>query len=308
MTRNPAPVLSLPNPVPDLGAERLAGFGASRWQEWTQGFQSLRQRWACLNLNCTERSGLRAWCKLPSRIQLQQGWCCSPECFETAFQRLAAGILHEPAPGPMRPHRIPIGLTLLSRGLIDQAQLKLALEAHNSRGGRVGEWLVRQGAVGEDAVATAVALQWARPTFPLAQSQGWRQCRTWMPLTLLESLRMLPLHFAAQPRKLYVGFTQAVEFSALEALADVFECKTESCIVSDSALDAVFEQMRALPDADQVQDVAFDRITDSHEIAGTVRQYARYAEARQIRLASVGPFLWVRIRGQRAVHLSFKYR
>src|SRR6185437_11822385 len=168
MTRNPAPVLSLPNPVPDLGAERLAGFGASRWQEWTQGFQSLRQRWACLNLNCTERSGLRAWCKLPSRIQLQQGWCCSPECFETAFQRLAAGILHEPAPGPMRPHRIPIGLTLLSRGLIDQSQLKLALEAHNARGGHGGG--AAMGAA--DVSAGAVARLAAGPVVDAANAAG----------------------------------------------------------------------------------------------------------------------------------------
>ncbi|MGH9393584.1 MAG: hypothetical protein ACRD1E_05395 [Terriglobales bacterium] len=300
MTRNPSPVLTLPPALPELGADRLAGI--------SQGWQALRQRWVCMGPECSERNGLRAWWKLPARIQLQQGYCCSPECFQAAFERLAAAIVHAPPPGPARAHRIPLGLTLLSRGHIDHAQLRLALEAHHGRGGRVGEWLVRQGAASEDDVATAVALQWARPTFPLASSQGWRQCRTWMPLTLLEAMRMLPLHFAAQRRRLYVGFTQTVDSSALAALAQVFECETESCIVTDSALQAVFEQMRALPDAEQVQDVSFDRMSDAGEIAGIVRQYARYAEARQIRLASVGPFLWVRIRGQRAVHLSFRYR
>lgn len=272
------------------------------------GWRALRQRWNCMGPDCVGRNGLRSLVKRPARLQLQQGWCCSQECFEAAFERLAAPLLRTlAAPRRPRPHRVPLGLLLLSLGEITSQQLRQALAAQATHGqGRVGDWLVRQGAIKEDTVAAGVALQWARPTFPLAQSQGWRQCRGWAPQAMLDSLQMLPLHFAAQQRLLFVGFTQSVDATALAALAYIFECKTESCIVTDSAQQQVLKQMRALPALAQVQDVAFERMDNPHEIARIVRQYAREAEARQVRVACAGPFIWVRIRGDRVVHLTFK--
>ncbi|HVA62944.1 MAG TPA: hypothetical protein VNF74_04395 [Terriglobales bacterium] len=302
MTRPPT-ALALPPPLPALGGETVKASMAHGWQ-------ALRERWLCLGPNCGERNGLRSWCKLPARIQLQQGWCCSPECFQAAFEQMAAPLLRTLSqPRAPRPHRVPLGLLLLSRGRIDSVQLRQALQAQQAENhGRIGDWLIRQGAIAEDDIAAAVGLQWARPLYPLAQSQTWRLCRGWVPLALLQALRMLPLHFAADRRRLYVGFTQTVEFTALAALAQIFECKIESCIVTDSSLDAALEELRTLPGSELVQDIAFDRMDNAAEIAGVVRQYARYAEARQIRLAAAGPFLWVRIRGERVVHLTFRGR
>jgi len=278
-----------------------------------RGYQALRQRWVCMGPRCLEREGLRSWCKLPARIQLQQGWCCGPECFQDAFRALAVEMLHAHAAGEYRReprrHRIPLGLLLLSRGQISREQLSQSLEAQAAAGhGRIGDWLVRHGVIQEDDVAAGVGLQWARPIFRLAQSHTWKNCRGWVPPSILESLRMLPLHFAPQRRRLYVGFSQTIDCNALAALASVFECKTESCIVTDSALDAVFEQIHALPADERVQDIAFERVDDPAEIAGIVRQYARHAEARQIRLAMMGSFLWVRVRGQRIIHITFHGR
>ncbi|MGH9480632.1 MAG: hypothetical protein ACRD1L_00945 [Terriglobales bacterium] len=305
-----------PEPLAAPGSERLAPLSAlggetAASRTPAHGWQALRQRWNCMGPECNERNVFRAWVKRrPARLQLQQGWCCSPECFEAAFERLARPLLGGlAAPRRARPHRVPLGLLLLSHGTITSAQLRQALAAQQACGqGRVGEWLVRQGSIREDEVAAGVALQWARPTFPLAQSQSWHQCRGWAPRAVLEALNMLPLHFAAQQRRLYVGFTQTVDTTALAALAYIFECKTEACIVTDSSLHQAFEQMRALPELDQIQEVALERTDNPHEIAGMVRQYARYAEARQVRVASAGPFLWVHIRGGRVVHLTFKIK
>ncbi len=296
MTRAPMPL-----PLPGAPGSEPAPRSTLAWQ-------ALRQRWVCMGPRCQERNGLRALWKLPSRIQLQQGWCCSPDCFQAAFERLATQFLRSERPRGPRAHRIPLGLLLLSRGSIEQTQLRRALEARQTEGGRIGEWLVRQGAVSEDTIAAGVGLQWARPIYPLAQSQGWRQCQGWAPRALLETMRMLPLHLAAAQRRLYVGFTQTVEYSALAALAAIYECATEACIVTDSALDAVLEQMRAAPADGAVQEADFEKMSGAVEIAGIVRQYARYAEARQIRMAPAGPFLWVRIRGERVVHLTFRLR
>lgn len=308
--------LTLPPALPPFTEESLVASAR-------RGYRSLRRRWLCLGPECAERDGLRAWCKLPARIQLQDGWCCSPECLQAAVAALAAIELRRIRMAPVpHTHRVPLGLTLLSRGIITAPQLRAALEAqhqaqHEAQGqhpgfrpARIGEWLVRDHAASEEEVAAGVALQWARPTFPLDQSQGWRQCRNWVPFPVLEALRMLPLHCvhasAAARRRLYVGFTQSIDFHALSALAQIFECQTESCIITESALNRVFDEIRALSVQAQVQDISFDHIDDAAEVAGITRQYAKLVQARQIRLAALGPFLWVRLRGDRIIHLTFR--
>jgi len=291
---------ALPPALPRLpGDSLLASAG--------RGYRAFRRRWKCMGPSCGDR---RLRSLLPARIQLQQGWCCSPECFQEAFQTLAVEHLRTASvPVPPHRHRVPLGLLLLSRGLINQAQLRQALELQSSYGtGRVGDWLVRNGALSEEDVAAGVALQWSRPIFRLPESSGWHQCRGWVPLTILETLRMLPLHFALSRRRLYMGFTQSIDFHACAALAMIFECKLEACIVTDSTLDNIFEQLRGLSSYDHVQDIAFDHIDEAAEISGIVRQYAQYTQARQIRLAPVGPFLWVRIHGQKIIHLTFRAR
>ena len=54
---------------------------------------------------------------------------------------------------PAKAHRVPLGLLMLSRGLVDNEQLKKALKAQKDSGsGRVGEWLRHIGAVSEEQV------------------------------------------------------------------------------------------------------------------------------------------------------------
>lgn len=300
MTRGPAAAVLPPPPAALEGAAPRGALGG--------GWQALRRRWACMGPDCGERYGLRAWCKLPARVQLQEGWCCSPECFEAAVELHARQLIRAATPPPARAHRIPLGLLLLSHGLISQAQLRDALEAHRQRGGRLGEWLVRQGAVRENEIAATVGMQWARPTFPLADSQGWQACRGWVPLALLAALRMLPLYFAPAQRRLYVGFTQVVDFNALAGLGDMLGCATEACIVADSAWEAAIEQLRTTPGPAGVENIDLEDMESAAEIAGTARQYARYADARQVKMAAIGSSLWVRIRGQRVIHLTFRLR
>lgn len=303
----PPALAPIPQTLPPIESESLIS-SAKR------GYRALRQRWLCLGPECPEREGLRSWIKLPSRMRLQDGWCCSPECLQAAVEALAADKLRRirMAPTP-HTHRVPLGLTLLSRGTITAAQLRTALEAQQTSRGerrsRIGEWLIRQHAASEEEIAAGVGLQWARPTFPLERSQGWLQCRGWVPLPVMEALRMLPLHFVAAQRKLYVGFTQSIDFHALNALSLIFECKTESCIVTDSALDRAFEEMRglnAMRGAHAAEDIAIERVDGAGEVARITRQYARLVQARQIRMAALGPFLWVRLRGERIVHITFR--
>lgn len=264
------------------------------------------ERWTCQSPECKQRHRLHAWYRRPYSIELQGGRCCSPQCLQSAITRMVGDWLPIEAPPEPRPHRIPLGLLLLSRNLITADQLRQAVQAQQQNGyGRLGEWLCERRMVAEGQITAAVALQWARPIFPLSQSHSWQQCRGWLPMTLIENCRMAPLHFAADRQTLFVGFTQDIDFQVLEAIQSVYGCRTEPCIVSDSSLNAVVAEFRLRSVHRSAVDLLFEE-TDVEEIGSIVRQYAQRLTSRQIRLSVVPPFLWVRLQGEFTSHLTFR--
>lgn len=264
------------------------------------------QSWRCQSPGCVERSGQRPWYKRPYAIELQGGRCCSPDCLQHAIVRLAGDLLPRgEAPAP-RAHRIPLGLLLLSRNVIDAEQLRGALEAQKQNGrGRLGEWLRREHGVPEEQITAAVALQWARPLFPLPESPTWRQCRGWLPLGLMHTLSMAPLHFAADQQCLYVGFSQTVAFHALHAVQEIYGCRTEACIIGDSDLERIETEFRRSSVHPAAVDLRFDG-SSLEEIGAIVREHAQRLLTRQIRMTAVAPFIWVRLQGEHASHLLFR--
>src|SRR5208337_4688126 len=99
-------------------------------------------------------------------------WYCCPECFERALAAAVGQSLPGMVQPPAAPHRVPLGLLMLSRGLVDNEQLKKALKAQKDSGsGRVGEWLRHIGAVSEEQVRQILGVQWSIPIYPLNQSR-----------------------------------------------------------------------------------------------------------------------------------------
>ncbi len=64
------------------------------------------------------------------------------------------------------PHRVPLGLVLLSRQQLTAEQLRAGLAAQRSAGrGRIGEWLQTLGFASEQQVTSALARQWSCPVW-----------------------------------------------------------------------------------------------------------------------------------------------
>src|SRR6516162_2240891 len=83
-------------------------------------------------------------------VELDGRWYCCPDCFEQAAQVEFSRMCRVSAGRQPRQHRVPLGLLLLSRGVIDSRQLQEALEAQRqSRKGRLGKWLIQLGSVNE---------------------------------------------------------------------------------------------------------------------------------------------------------------
>src|SRR5580693_7322615 len=70
----------------------------------------------CQNYACRQpRDFWNAWMRNDQGVRLQDHWYCSPECFESAAQSALFRLLPGAVDEPKRPHRIPIGLVLLSK-------------------------------------------------------------------------------------------------------------------------------------------------------------------------------------------------
>ena len=158
----------------------------------------------CENPRCDHRRVLWPFGAVKSAGMFLQGhWYCSPDCFEIAVQEALVQLLAVPESSQKKSHRIPIGLLLLSRGTINDAQLKQALDLQRTRGnGRIGKFLQEIRAVSEQDITSGLAAQWGCPVYPLesgrpASSRRTRghgatggyprsaQCASLLPLALL---------------------------------------------------------------------------------------------------------------------------
>jgi len=235
----------------------------------------------------------RALLEPPTGILLDGRWHCGPECLEGAL----VGLLDQTLPTVSSPiaksHRIPLGLLLLSQGLISQEKLREALKAQrNSRCGRVGEWLRHLGAVSEQQITRALGMQWSLPVFPLEKTRNYLECAHLVPLPLLDSVGMVPAHFILASRHLYVAFADRVDYTALYAVEKMLDCKTEPCLAQQTAIEKALEEIRLRP---RPAETMVDNVRDPQEMARTTCGFASKLKAEEVRVAGCGEFIWVRL-------------
>ena len=248
----------------------------------------------CENPACTSRRALWGlWRRAADGIRLQGRWYCSPECFETIacaeFQRLCSA----PDAGRKKVHRMPIGLLMLSRGVITDQQLKQALALQKEKGnGKLGKFLQEIGAVTESEVAAGLAAQWGCPVFPLGDAPGFPQVATLLPITLLETGRMLPVHLLSVQQTLYLAFVEGIDRNALYAVEQMLRLRTVPCIVSESAYREAIEELAQIGDS---QSTVFESRFDAREMARTTRSYVLRVGAYDAWMARTSRFVWVRL-------------
>ena len=247
----------------------------------------------CENLSCgTNRGILLRILRRPSGIRLHGRWYCGPDCFEQAVAEDLCRLprfLRRPRP---KQHRIPLGLLLLSRGVIDEEQLKVALRMqHQGIRPRLGDCLRERGWIREQQITTALSVQWGCPVFPLEQDLGYLECAALLPMPLLESGRMLPVYRSRDGSLMYIGFTDGIDHATLSAIEHMLECRTAPCVVAESTLFQCLDEIRKLPRPEQI---AFDTTFDPPQMARTIRGYAIKLHAYEVRVGCSGENAWVR--------------
>lgn len=251
----------------------------------------------CENTACRQRRIYwPSWLRKDEGICFQGQWYCSPECFEHAARGALMRLLPAQEETPRRHHRIPIGLLLLSRGTINDHQLKQALLRQREQGGgKLGKILRDLQIASEQDITDGLARQWGCPVYPLGKAREFLQCASLLPLTLLEAGRMLPVHYLRLQQTLYLAFVEGIDRTALYAIEQMLHVRTVPCVVSESELSGALESFRPLASAPAA---VFESPNEPLEMARTTRSYAGQVGATEVWAARSGTFIWVRMRAE----------
>lgn len=245
----------------------------------------------CADASCRRTRIWQRACLRREGVELGGRWFCSPQCFEAALrQRLERGGSSNRRPVPAR-HRIPLGLMMLSRGQLNNHQLRSALEAQRLHGGRIGQWLENMGYATEQQVTAALGLQWACPVLP-SLSVGDPRCAQMVPFALLKRFRMLPLRSVPETQTLFVAFSERLHYAALNSIEDMLDCRTQPCLAGSSRLELMLENMGRTRFPGEY---LFPGLHDACEMARIAAGYALKLGARRARVANCGEYVWIRL-------------
>lgn len=256
----------------------------------------------CANVKCRAHySRLRSVKRRRNGISLYGKWYCSAECFEDAAIQIVARLESETA-APEHHPRLPLGLTLLSRGTITADQLREASQQQRASGQLLSEVIRRLGYASEDEIAAAVAEQWNCPLFRLERRPVRIPWRFSIPTRILRECSAMPAHFSSGTNILFLGFPGAVDYRLVNQARELLKVEVQPCIITDTA----FRRWLATCPEDE-NEIVFERSSSPAEITRIVRNYCMQTGAEEARFAKVGDLLWSHLVSARAaMNILFK--
>ncbi|HXW90268.1 MAG TPA: hypothetical protein VEK33_06955 [Terriglobales bacterium] len=265
-------------------------------QGLTKTFFGGKDRRECANPRCSAKS------KQPIGIVFYEQWFCSPDCFEPAVQQKLVESLSTRDKQEKHPSlRMPLGLVLVSRGILSHEQLKIALNHQRTSGTNFGEVLQELGFATQQQVTAAVAAQWACPVFSIGDRPLPAGVR--IPTRLLELYGMLPVHFSETGRKLMVGFITRVQHHMLSIIEHVTSCTATPCFITDNEYR---RHLQALAVESAEHELVCDRPIGPAEIAKLVRDQISQTGGEEVRFGMCRDYLWVRLLGHQEIDLLFR--
>jgi hypothetical protein len=203
---------------------------------------------------------------------------------------------------------MPLGLVLISQGLLTSAQLREVTDEQRQFGGEIGELLVRRGSVSERQVTAVRATQWGCPVF--AMPKHLARAMIHIPSTFMKLYSAVPLLHVAATKFILVGFVHGIDYGLLYAVEQMTGCKTQPCFVTPS--DFQVQMMRQVQSdatgGDATPDeIKFEAKQSVAEMAATLCTYGADLEADQVILEKCKEYLWARLScGAREVDLLFR--
>jgi hypothetical protein len=242
-------------------------------------------------------------------IRMGDRWYCSPPCFAAAAeQKLSELLTTRRLEQPNRVPRMPLSLSLMSRGLLTQTQLKEAMDEQKMTGEEIGELVVRKGLVSEEQVTAVRAALWGCAVFDV--QKHILRSRVSIPSALIRLYSAIPIHYIESTKLLLVGFVQGIEYGLLYAIEQVTGCRTQACFVTPTDFQARLEEMEHAKDVFgdvSHRGLTFDNIQPPAEMARVLCGHGVDLEADEATIGKCKERIWARLKcGPRDVDLLFR--
>ncbi len=251
-----------------------------------------RSNQPCANPECSSRWTM-LW-KNHRRPVFEGQWACGSRCLQAIVQRSLrrerGGFLSSgTSAAHLHRHRVPVGLTLLSRGLITQEQLRsaLALQAAGDTR-RIGELLVEQCDVPSAYVTRGLAAQWSCPVLPMDNFLPSSMALV-LPRILLEEFELLPLCVAAS-QLLYLAFHDRMDASAAFAIEQMSGLRVESGLVDDQQ----FAYARARLFESSFVESSLESFTDIPDLSASIASKLLRLQPIGSHIVRVHHYYWLR--------------
>jgi hypothetical protein len=241
-------------------------------------------------------------------IRMHGRWYCSSSCFASAVEeKLSELATWGPEPAN-HVERMPLGLMLVSRGLLTSTEFQEVMGEQRESGGEIGELLVRRGSVSEKQVTAVRATQWGCPVFSAPKCP--MQSKINIPSAFMRLYSMIPLHYVAATNLLLVGFVHNVEYGLLYAIEKMTGCKTQPCFVTPSDFRTQMQEIEQAKEKNgetTASELEFESVHSSAEMARILCNYGAHLEADEAIIGKCKEYLWTRLKcGPRDVDLLFK--
>lgn len=248
---------------------------------------------ACALRTCHNKLFLRS---VRNRVGITVGehWYCSPDCFAAAAgMRIAALAGSNVLDMPHSP-RLSIGLVMLSKGYLTDAQLRFATTQSQLHGETLERTLLRLGLANEKQLTAARAAQWGYPV--LGQEHLGKGVETDIPSILLENCCAVPLHCSTAAKRLLLGFVQRVDHSLLNAVEHVTGLRGEPCFITPSDYAEQMGRLAAMPRFEQV---ACEDPRTPVQMGKTIGGLAVEVGVQEARFSHCRDYVWTRLFGKR---------
>jgi MshEN domain len=285
--------------LPSHRTARIRGSESARHASLSGLLVSTSRR--CANATCEERGRLWPhWLQRSDPIEFESERYCRARCAAPAFEREIQAYLEASQREQEAPHRLPLGLLLVARGVISGQQLKTALQLQRDRPGRrLGSLLKEMGVLGERALIAALGVQWGCPVFPVEGHAAYLECAGLLPFALLDWARILPVHHSADRGVLHLAFTQRVDHTLLYALEPMIGCRVVPCVTSDRVVNEALHRLQRFRAR---QETVFDSVLVPRDMAGVAADYAGQLRTSHVQLAGAAGHVWFRLANARRVH------
>jgi len=269
--------------------------------KWKRPFGWKQLALRCAHPDCAAGMGWNSMLHRAAGFWLnEQQWFCGLHCLEASLEELLLGYFYEERrPAPIRT-TLPMGLMMLSRGVISDDQLRDAIQMQRSSGDKIGACLQRLSCITPQDIASVVATQWGCPVFPAESVQPGSSML--VPFSLIERYRMSPVHLVSQGRRLFVGFCEKVNHTALIAIERMLGCDTEACIIPEPTLLQISDYRKR----DTSGEVVVSRPHSAAETSRMILSYVQQTGTEAIRLYAVEGNIWVRFLSRKS-HLDLVF-